>query len=64
MPEIIIEKKLSISNKKKIFSYLIFLLIGIILSSMIFLIKGINPFYALYRIFKGSFFSVFGRIFC
>ncbi len=60
MPQIIIEKNLFIPNKKKLFFYLGFLSIGILLSSMIFLFKGINPFYALYKIFRGSFFSIFG----
>lgn len=55
-----IEKNTSISNKKKVFYYILFLIIGIFLSSLIFAFKGINPFYAIYRIFKGSFFSFFG----
>lgn len=60
MYSIQIEKNNKISNKLKILYYFGFLFLGVFLSSLIFLFKGINPFYAIFRIFKGSFFSVFG----
>jgi len=60
MVNLIIEKNTSIDNKKKLLLYIGFLVLGIFLSSLIFSFKGINPFYAIYRIFKGSFFSSFG----
>ncbi|MFN3410765.1 MAG: ABC transporter permease [Exilispira sp.] len=60
MTRLFIEKNLFISNRKKILLYIGCLILGILLSSLIFAFKGINPFYAIYRIFKGSFFSIFG----
>jgi len=58
--KILVEKNPYIANRKRILLYLGFLILGIFLSSLIFLIKGINPFYAIYRIFRGSFFSLYG----
>ncbi|HOV46036.1 MAG: ABC transporter permease [Spirochaetes bacterium] len=58
--KLIIEKNRYISNKKKLLIYLSSLILGIFISSFIFLFKGINPFYAIYKIFSGSFFSLFG----
>ena len=39
---------------------LLSLLAGFIAVSIIFVVKGVNPFYALYRIFSGSFGSFYG----
>jgi ABC-type uncharacterized transport system, permease component len=33
---------------------------AVIISSFIFLLRGVNPFYAFYKIFQGSFGSAFG----
>lgn len=55
-----IEKNTSITSKQRALLKLSFVLIGIFLSCVIFLLRGINPFYAFFRIFKGSFMSVFG----
>jgi len=58
--KILVEKNPNISNKKRVLLYFAFLILGIFLSSLIFLVKGINPFYAIFRIFRGSFFSLYG----
>ena len=55
-----VERRGEISPKKR-FAYLIFsLIIGFLIGGLIFLFKGINPFYALQKIFVGSFGSIYG----
>ncbi len=55
-----IEKRGYVSEKQSNIIYIISIIIAVVLSSFIFLFKGVNPFYAFYRIFSGSFGSLFG----
>jgi len=33
---------------------------GLVASGLVFLVRGVNPFFALWRIFRGSFGSLYG----
>ncbi|MGB9793866.1 ABC transporter permease [Caldisericum exile] len=55
-----IEKRGYVSKKYYTSVYLISIFVAVILSSFIFLLRGINPFYAFSKIFQGSFGSPFG----
>lgn len=57
---ITIEKRGYVSKKYTTTVYLLSIFIAIIFSSLIFLLRGVNPFYAFYKIFAGSFGSSFG----
>lgn len=56
----VIEKNVNITKREKIILKLAFIILGIFLSCLIFILRGVNPFYAFFKIFKGSFFGIFG----
>lgn len=56
----VIEKNVTITKRERIILRLAFILLGIFLSCMIFILRGVNPLYAFFKIFKGSFFGIFG----
>lgn len=58
--KISVAKRTSISRKTSTFYFLLSIIFGLFASSLIFAIKGVNPFYAIQRIFQGSFGSIYG----
>ncbi len=55
-----IEKRIEYSKYFPFFTIVFSLVAGFILIGILFLISGVNPVYALWRIFSGSFGSVYG----
>lgn len=55
-----IEKRGYVSKRYSTTVYLLSIFVAVIISSFIFLLRGVNPFYAFYKIFQGSFGSAFG----
>ncbi len=55
-----VEKRIEYSRFFPLFTIVISLVGGFILIAIVFLLSGVNPLYALWRIFSGSFGSVYG----
>jgi len=57
---IVIEKRKKYNTKQNLIIIIISIFLSLFISSLIFSLRGINPFFALYKIIFSSFGSLYG----